>query len=91
MGKDLYEAFPAAKDIFDKADQVLGFSLSKLCFEGPADELTKTNNSQPAILTTTIAAFEAYKAALAGGEGPDWRPEGRMEGSACILSHREER
>ena len=64
MGKDLYEAFPEAKKIFDIADRVLGFSLSKLCFEGPIEELTKTNNSQPAILTVTIAAYEAYKTAL---------------------------
>ena len=64
MGKDLYEAFPEAKVVFDIADRVLGFPLSKLCFEGPIEELTKTNNSQPAILTATIAALEAYKAVL---------------------------
>ncbi|MCX5713676.1 MAG: ACP S-malonyltransferase [Candidatus Omnitrophica bacterium] len=61
MGKDLYEAFPASKRIFDKADQVLGFSLSRLCFEGPKEELARTNNSQPAILTMSIAALEAYR------------------------------
>ncbi|MFH1441082.1 MAG: ACP S-malonyltransferase [Candidatus Omnitrophota bacterium] len=61
MGKDLYESFPESKAIFDKADKVLGFSLSKLCFEGPQEELTKTKNCQPAILTTTIAVFEAFK------------------------------
>ncbi|MGA2775420.1 MAG: ACP S-malonyltransferase [Candidatus Omnitrophota bacterium] len=61
MGKDLYESFPEAKAVFDKADQVLGFSLSKLCFEGSQEELTKTNNCQPAIVTTTIAAWEAFK------------------------------
>ena len=61
MGKDLYESFPQAKAVFDKADQVLGFSLSKLCFEGPQEELTRTNNCQPAIVTTTIAAWEVFK------------------------------
>jgi len=61
MGKDLYESFPKAKEIFDKADKALGFSITKLCFEGPQEELTKTLNCQPAILTMTIAAFEAAK------------------------------
>jgi [acyl-carrier-protein] S-malonyltransferase len=61
MGKDLYESFPQAKAVFDKADQVLGFSLSQLCFEGPQEELTQTNNCQPAIVTATIASWEAFK------------------------------
>jgi [acyl-carrier-protein] S-malonyltransferase len=64
MGKDLYETFPEAKAVFDKADKVLGFSLSKLCFAGPAQELTQTQNCQPAILTMSIAAFEAFKSVL---------------------------
>ncbi len=63
MGKDLYEAFPEAKTIFDKADGVLGFSLSRLCFEGPQQELTKTANCQPAILTMSIACWEVFKQA----------------------------
>ncbi|MCX5709848.1 MAG: ACP S-malonyltransferase [Candidatus Omnitrophica bacterium] len=66
MGKDLYEAFPQARDVFDKADKVLGFSLSKLCFEGSQAELTKTNNSQPAILTVSIAALKSGKFLQAG-------------------------
>jgi [acyl-carrier-protein] S-malonyltransferase len=70
MGKDLYEAFPVSRQIFDKADSVLGFSLSKLCFEGPQEELKKTNNSQPAILTMSIAALEAFKASMAGKSKP---------------------
>ncbi len=61
MGKDLYEAFPQSKAVFDKADKVLGFSITKLCFEGPAEELAKTHNCQPAILTVSIAALEALK------------------------------
>lgn len=60
MGKDLYETFSGSRAIFDKADSVLGFSLSKLCFQGPQEELTKTNNCQPAILTVSIAAWEAF-------------------------------
>jgi [acyl-carrier-protein] S-malonyltransferase len=64
MGKDLYEAFPQSKAIFDKADEVLGFSLSRLCFEGPKEELTRTINAQPAILTATIAAFEAFQSSI---------------------------
>jgi len=61
MGKDLYEVFPESKAIFEKADKVLGFPLSKLCFEGPQQELTKTANCQPAVLTMSIAAWEAFK------------------------------
>lgn len=61
MGKDLYEAFPESKTVFDKADKALGFSLSRLCFEGPQQELTQTQNCQPAILTVSIAAYEAFK------------------------------
>ncbi|MCX5710034.1 MAG: ACP S-malonyltransferase, partial [Candidatus Omnitrophica bacterium] len=66
MGKDLYEAFPKAREVFDIADKTLGFSLSKLCFEGPQIELTKTNNSQPAILTVSIAALRSGKFPQAG-------------------------
>jgi len=69
MGKDLYEAFPESRRVFEQADQELGFALSRLCFEGPEAELRKTNNCQPAILTMSIAAWEAYKR-VAGGE---WR------------------
>ncbi|MDD5729802.1 MAG: ACP S-malonyltransferase [Candidatus Omnitrophica bacterium] len=61
MGKDLYESFPESKAVFDTADRTLGFPLSKLCFEGPAEDLTKTQNCQPAILTVSIAAWAAFK------------------------------
>jgi [acyl-carrier-protein] S-malonyltransferase len=63
MGKDLYDSFPTSKKVFAQADEVLGFSLSQLCFSGPQEELTKTQNCQPAILTMSIAAWEAFKAA----------------------------
>ncbi|MCX5694306.1 MAG: ACP S-malonyltransferase [Candidatus Omnitrophica bacterium] len=60
MGKDLYDSFPQAKAIFDQADKILGFSISNLCFNGPLEELTKTNNCQPAIVTMSIACWQAY-------------------------------
>ncbi len=63
MGRDLYDDFASAKAIFDQADEVLGFSLSKLCFEGPEDELRRTINAQPAILTVSYACLEATRKA----------------------------
>lgn len=61
MGKQLYDASPAARRIFDQADAVLGFPLSTLCFEGPQAELDDTYNAQPAILTVSVACLEALK------------------------------
>jgi len=61
MGKALYEQSPAAKAVFDEADEALGMSISTMCFEGPADDLTLTANTQPAILTTSIAALAALR------------------------------
>ena len=61
MGKELYDASPAARRVFQQADAVLGFPLSTLCFEGPQDELDDTFNAQPAILTVSIACLEALK------------------------------
>ena len=55
MGRDLAEAFPAAREVFERADEALGVSLSNLMWEGPEDELTATHNAQPAILTHSIA------------------------------------
>lgn len=55
MGKDAAEHSPNSRHIYEQADQALGFSLSSLCFEGPEDQLTRTENTQPAILTTSIA------------------------------------
>ena len=59
MGKDLYEQVPAARAVFEAADEALGFALSTLCFEGPEDELTRTINTQPALVTHAIAALVA--------------------------------
>lgn len=60
MGKDLYDSFEQAKTIFEQADKVLGFSISELCFNGPLEELTKTNNCQLAIVTMSIACWQVY-------------------------------
>jgi [acyl-carrier-protein] S-malonyltransferase len=56
MGRELAERFPAAAQTFAEADEALGFPLSKLCFEGPADDLRLTENTQPAIMTVSVAA-----------------------------------
>jgi [acyl-carrier-protein] S-malonyltransferase len=56
MGRDLYDNFPAARAVFDEADEALGFPLSKLIFEGPEEQLKLTEHTQPAILTVSVAA-----------------------------------
>lgn len=61
MGKDLYDNFESAKNVFDTADSVLGKSITTLCFEGPEDSLKQTVNTQPSIVTMSIAAMEALK------------------------------
>ena len=61
MGKELAEQFPAARAVFDQADQALGFPLSTLCFEGPEEDLKLTANTQPAILTTSVAAYRVLE------------------------------
>jgi len=57
MGLDLCAQYPEARAVFDEADTALGFGLSRLCFEGPEDELDDTINTQPAVLTTSIATL----------------------------------
>ncbi|MBU1339272.1 MAG: ACP S-malonyltransferase [Acidobacteria bacterium] len=57
MGKDLYESFGLARDLFQKADEVLGYGLSRLCFEGPEEELRLTKNTQPALLTVSVIIY----------------------------------
>ena len=61
MGKDLYDAFPVAKEMFDRADEVLGFPLTQIMFEGPADELTKTSRCQPALYLHGLACLAVLK------------------------------
>jgi [acyl-carrier-protein] S-malonyltransferase len=62
MGKDLADNFPAAKQVFEEADSALGFALSELCFNGPAEQLQLTENTQPAILAVSIAALRVMQA-----------------------------
>ncbi|MDQ4122589.1 MAG: ACP S-malonyltransferase [Acidobacteriota bacterium] len=61
MGKDLYDNFPTARRVFEEADDTLGFPISQMCFAGTAEELALTENTQPAILTVSVAAFRAMK------------------------------
>lgn len=70
MGRDVFEARPAARDIYRRANEVVGYDLAALCFEGPADKLEKTDIQQPAIFTTTVAIWEA----LGGVNGLDETP-----------------
>ena len=77
MGKALVEASEPARAVFEEADRVLGFSLSKLCFEGPEEELRLTANTQPAILTHSIAALADLRARF---------PE-KLEGAVFAAGH----
>src|SRR5262252_3335478 len=77
MGRSLYDGSPAARAVFDEADAVLGFPLTRLCFEGPEEELKSTANTQPAILTHSIAALADLKSRF---------PE-RVEGAAFAAGH----
>jgi len=63
MGLDLYNIYSSAKEAFDEADATLGFSLSRLCFEGPEEKLIRTDNVQPAVLVTSIACLKATQQA----------------------------
>jgi [acyl-carrier-protein] S-malonyltransferase len=74
MGRDVWEASPAARAVYDSADAVLGFPLSRLCFEGPEAELRRTEIQQPALLATSIALLRALE------EQVDPAP-------ACVLGH----
>jgi [acyl-carrier-protein] S-malonyltransferase len=72
MGRELKERFPIAAETFAEADEALGFSISKLCFEGPEEELRLTENTQPAIMTVSVAAWrvlasQGVKPAIAAG------------------------
>lgn len=64
MGQDLVEAFPEARRVFEEADDVLGFALSRIAFDGPADELTATRNAQPALLTHSVAVYRVVRERL---------------------------
>src|SRR5262252_393241 len=62
MGRALHELRSEAREVFREADEALGYPLSRLCFEGPEEELTLTANAQPAILTTSVAALRVLQA-----------------------------
>jgi [acyl-carrier-protein] S-malonyltransferase len=82
MGKDLYENYKSAKSVFDTADKVLGKSITTLCFEGPEDALKQTVNTQPCIVTMSIAALESLKSEL------DVKPDyvaGHSLGEYCAM------
>jgi [acyl-carrier-protein] S-malonyltransferase len=69
MGQALAATFPVARRVFEEADETLGFAISQLCFQGPDDQLKLTENTQPALLTVSIAAFEVLRAE---GMAPDY-------------------
>jgi [acyl-carrier-protein] S-malonyltransferase len=64
MGKDFAERYPAARDVFERADEALGIALSRLCFDGPEDELTRTHNAQPALLAHSAAVWAIAREAI---------------------------
>jgi [acyl-carrier-protein] S-malonyltransferase len=68
MGKDLYDSYESVKALFKQADEAAGFGLTKLCFEGPEEELRQTINAQPALVTASIACLTAARE-VAGGKG----------------------
>lgn len=61
MGRDFYDAIPACRDLFDQANDVLGYDIASICFEGPEEELKKSHNTQPAIFTVSAVALAALK------------------------------
>ena len=72
MGKALADRYPAARQVFEEADEILSFPISRLCFEGPDDELKKTENTQAALLTVSVAAYRVlaengFRPALVAG------------------------
>ena len=68
MGRDLYDAFPAARKRIDAANEILGFDLARICFEGPEEELRETRNTQPAIFVHSLAVLDALGWTLEGNE-----------------------
>ena len=70
MGRDLYDNFDSAKAVFEQADEALGFPLSRLCFEGPEDELRQTINAQPALVATSFACLKVARDVSGDNELP---------------------
>jgi [acyl-carrier-protein] S-malonyltransferase len=84
MGRSLAERFPAAREVFETADRVLGYALSRICWEGPEAELKKTVHTQPALLTHSVAALRLLEAA---DIKPDWVAGHSLgEYSACVAA-----
>ena len=83
MGCDVYEASVAARAVFEQADATLGFALTRLCFEGPEEALTATENAQPALLTVSVALL----AALAEHAGFEQPPAFVSAQAACVAGH----
>ncbi|HEY6066091.1 MAG TPA: ACP S-malonyltransferase [Thermoanaerobaculia bacterium] len=77
MGRSLFESSAAARAVFEEADDALGFALSRLCFEGPEEDLKSTANTQPAILTHSVAALAELTAGAPG----------RLDGAAFAAGH----
>ena len=85
MGRELADSFPVARGAFDEADRVLGFALSELCFSGPEEALKLTENTQPAILTVSVAAYQVMEE---NGVSPDYVAGHSLgEYSALVASH----
>ena len=82
MGKDLYENYDAAKKVYETANKTLNKSITTICFEGPEEDLKQTINTQPSIVTTSIAAMEALKSEL--NITPDYTA-GHSLGEYCAL------
>ncbi|MBN1399508.1 MAG: ACP S-malonyltransferase, partial [Anaerolineae bacterium] len=86
MGADLYAAYPEARAIYDQADEVLDFSLSKLCFEGPQEALDDTANTQPAIYTTALALWQVLSPRLGAVRDRIACLAGHSLGEFCALA-----
>jgi len=82
MGKDIYENYDSARQIFDTADKILNKSITKLCFEGPEEDLKLTINTQPSIVTTSIALLETLKKSV--NISPDYTA-GHSLGEYCAM------
>ena len=82
MGKDIYENYESAKSVYDIADKTLSKSITKICFEGPEEDLKQTVNTQPCIVTTSIAMMEALRSEL--NIVPDYTA-GHSVGEYCAM------
>src|SRR5256885_4067950 len=81
MGRGFYDASPAARAIFDEANDALGFDLARLAFDGPEAELALTANTQPAVLTVSVAAAAGL---AGGGAGAAPAPGGQLPGGSRL-------